>query len=186
MSQPTRFEEKYCSLQVSPSGTRDVVVRGVIKELVKDNVLYFAAASPPDYRYTYTGSGLPFASEEQAFDNTPNVGRVTVNNGKFEIQLMYPNSYMIGLGSVTVPPTLFLEYVDAVAGETRHVQVKLSEGIPYRMLTYPYKNCARKDAMFYSNHGCLPVRSQEAILRSAGFPSTNTMPKNHWGLKPSV
>jgi hypothetical protein len=166
----------------------DITIMGQLKEPIIENVIHFIAASPPDYRTTYSGSGLPFANQFQAFDNTPNIGKVKVRNGQFRIDLMYPNSYMVGLGSVTVPPMVHLEY-KLLSGEKRNVSIKISEGVPYRALTYPTGgngSCARKDAMFYSTHHCLPVRTQEQVLRDAGYPSTNTMPKNHFGLKPAL
>jgi hypothetical protein len=182
----TRFENMYCSGEIKEGKNNDIVIRGRVQELLQDNSIYYIAASPPDYRATYTGSGLPFANETQAFDNTPNLGKAYVNNGVFEFSIMYPNSYMRGLGSIQIPPTVFFEYKN-MAGETKSFSVKISEGLPYRSLTYPYENCPRKDATFYSVHHCLPIRkNQEAILRDSQYPSTNIMPKNHWGLKPAL
>jgi hypothetical protein len=170
---------------------RDITIIGQINEPILENEIDYFAASPPDYRTTYTGSGLPFHSYDQAFDNTPNIGKVNVNNGKFKIELMFPNSYMVGLGSVTIPPTLYLRY-KLLNGEVKKVSIKISEGIPYRMLTYPgsisggSKSCARNSAMFYSNHHCLPVRTQEQVLRDSGFPGRDHLPENYWGLKPAL
>jgi hypothetical protein len=52
------------------------------------------------------------------------------------------------------------------------------------LATYP---AARKDVQFYSHGWSLPVRTQEAILRSAGFPERNVEAKgNYWGQKPPL
>ena len=180
----TPFQTMYCQGEVTTVNKFDVVIRGRVQENVSE--IYYLAAAPPDYRATYTGSALPFSSQIQAFENTPNLGKVPVVNGHFEIKMLYPNSYMVGLGSVRVPPTVFLEYKTPM-GDVRKFSVKVSEGIPYRSLTYPYQRCARKDATFYSVHHCLPIRkNQEAILRDSAYPTMNKMPDNHWGLKPAL
>lgn len=189
-----QFENVYCQGNIYDNRnddkklSLDVTIVGILKEPVIEDIMHYIAASPPDYHTTYSGSALPFANQSQAFDNSPNVGKVKIRNGKFRIDLMYPNSYMVGLGSVTVPPMVHLEY-KLLSGETRKVSIKISEGIPYRTLTYPAGGnggCARKDAMFYSAHHCLPVRTQEQVLRDAGYPGSNKMPKNHFGLKPAL
>lgn len=182
----TQFQNVYCRGEIKQGKNHDLTIRGQVHEPVQDNAIYYIAAAPPDYRATFTGSGLPFANETQAFQNTPNLGKAILQNNSFEFSLMYPNSYMRGLGSVMIPPTVFLEYKD-MSGKTKSFSVKVSEGIPFRSLTYPYEKCARKDAMFYSVHHCLPIRkNQEQILRQSEYPSENVMPDNFWGLKPAL
>ena len=172
----------YCEGEIVqvPSDLNDITVFGRLHETVPEGFIRYVAASPPDYRATYTGSGLPFASHSQAFYNTPNKGIVRLVDNTFEIRLMYPNSYYIGLGTVMVPPTVYIFYQNN-EGKTRKVPIQISEGIPYRSLTY---SPIRKDAMFYKWGWSLPVRTQEQVLRDAGYPSYNTMDVNHWGLKP--
>ena len=184
---PITFTNVFCDGEIYDTGNnKDMVVFGTLKEAAKNDAIYYFAANPPDYRATYTGSGLPFANQAQAFENTPNKGKVAIVNGTFEIQLMYPNSYYIGLGTVIVPPSLFLEY-ETMQGVSRTVTIKLSDGIPYRLLTYPMQNTmARKDAMFYSHGWKLPVRSQEQVLRDSAYPTVNKMHANFWGLKPPL
>lgn len=181
----TSFESVYCSGTYAPllsDDQFDFIVVGKIKEPVDHDMLYYFAASPPDYRATYTGSGLPFANQPQAFENSPNRGSVKLINNTFEIKLVFPNSYYVGLGTVLVPPAIHLRY-KSITGEPRTASVNLSEGIPYRTLTYP---AIRNGADFYGKGWSLPVRSQEQILRDSGYPITNTMPSDHWGLKPPL
>lgn len=179
-----RFATSYCdgTIRSDLGDAMDITVFGRINERVHGNVIRYAAASPPDYRATYTGSGLPFANEAQAFYNTPNSGYVTLIDNTFEVKLMYPNSYYVGLGTVIMPPTLYIYYQNT-QGEERVVNVKISNGIPYRTLTYPKQ---RDSAVFYSKGWSLPVRTQEQVLRDSGYPATNTMPDDHWGLKPPM
>jgi len=181
------FETVFCSGEIYDAGNNtDIRVVGRLKETVKDDTVYFIAANPPDYRATYTGSGLPFANQEQAFENTPNKGSTRLFQNTFEIPLMFPNSYYVGLGTVIVPPTLYIEYV-TVEGVKRTVSIKISDGIPYRMLTYPMQfTRARADSTFYRDGWEMPVRTQEQILRDAAYPAINKMHNNFWGLKPPM
>jgi len=182
----SKFSNPYCSGEVKRVGASDLKVSGRINETVKNNKIYYVAASPADHRASYTGSGLPFANQLQAFDNTPNQGVVSLGTTTaFEINIMVPNSYQVGLGSVIVPPTLYIEYINE-QGEDRIISVKVSDGIPYRTLTYPVYPRARKDVSFYDSQFYLQVRGQERILREAGYPQVNYMPENHWGTKPPM
>lgn len=186
MSKP--FDTVFCTGEYYPinDDQYDMTIVGTIKEPVKGNTIYYFASNPPDYRATYTGSGLPFANQNMAYENSPNKGKTQLIDNSFEIKLMYPNSYYVGLGTVLVPPTVFVEYFNT-SGEKRNVSIKLSDGIPYRMLTYPMSfTLPRKDAMFYNNHHHLPVRTQEQVLRDSAYPSVNRMPDNFWGLKPAL
>lgn len=185
------FESAYCSGTVEAQDyDRELVIRGIVNEYIKDDTLYYLAAAPPDYRATFSGSGLPFASQVQAFDNTPNRGSVRVPGygSEFVINLMTPNAYYTGLGTVYVPPTLYIEYTSQ-QGIKRNLSVKVSNGIPYRSLTHPGPGqgvIARANAMFYATQFHLPVRSQEQILRDSAYPENNKMNKDFWGLKPPM
>ena len=180
------FTNDICSGEIH-SDRYDLIIIGTIHESVKDNMVYYMAASPPDYHASRSGSALPFIDQEQAFTGSPNKGKFQLQSNKFQLNLIYPNSYMIGLGSVLVPPTLYLSF-KSVNGESRYASIKISEGIPYRSLTYPSEGgCARRSPEFYNNHASLPIRNnQEEILRQSAYPITNTMPSNYWGMKPSM
>ena len=175
------FKNEHCFGEIHVD-KYDVVMYGVMREHPKDSLLYFMASSPPDYHISYSGSALPFQNKDQAFEGSPNIGKVEVDkHNNFTIKLVMPNSYMIGLGSVIIPPTVYMSFV-AKCGMKKFGNVKISEGVPYRSLTYP---TSRKSAMFYDNVYKLPVRNQEE-LRDGGYPPHNTMPSNFWGLKPSL
>ena len=145
--------------------------------------ILFWAPNPPTYTSSYTGSGLPYPNPNVAYENTVNRGSVMAENGNFEFRLRYPNAYYIGLGSSYVSPCCHIK----ICGSDQIFTIKLGNGIPFRMLTYPpsYGTVPRKDATFYSGRDKLPVRTQEQILRDSSYPSKNVMPKNFWGLRPS-
>lgn len=166
----------------------DIIIKATIAENVVDGRIKYLAAAPMDRRASYTGSGLPFANGRQAFENTPNKGTIELGNmNKFEIKLVMPNSYYVGLGTVEVPPSLFIFYNNG--HEDKRIVIRLGNSVPFRSLTYPTgmeTEAPRTNAMFYAGIEKLPVRTQEEILRSAAYPETDTMYKNHWGLKPPV
>jgi hypothetical protein len=142
----------------------------------------YNASNPPTYSSDFSGSGMPFPNEEIAFENSPNKGVVEVINGDFNFTLKYPNSYYINLGNVYVPPQVKLILVNKDNKVLSDIHtINLGEGIPFRTLTWPVQRNWNKGALFYNNTD-LPVRSQYQILLDSAYPSTNTMPKNFWGL----
>jgi hypothetical protein len=144
----------------------------------------YSAANPPTYNANFSGSGLPYPTEEIAFENTPNRGVVEVINGQFSISIKYPNSYYINMGTVYVEPHIRLILVDKNNKEIGESQyVNLGEGIPFRTLTWPVQRNWNKGPEFYVNKD-LPVRTQFQILVDSAYPSVNIMPKNFWGTMP--
>jgi hypothetical protein len=150
-----------------------------IEEPIDNNTIFYIATGPPNYMSTYSGSGLPFHSKEQALFNTPNKGNVTLNTNKEAIiKLYYPNSYNEDVGNILVKPhvTLFY-YSNSIIVEKK---VILSKGIPFRSLSHPN---IRNGPEFYSNN--IPTQTQESILRLSQYPTTDLHYKNFWGGKPA-
>lgn len=157
----------------------------------------FIAACPPDQRSSFSGSALPFANPKQAFQGTPNKGSVGTKDAEdpkeqqdrkaIDLPLAsMPNAFYVGLGTVYVPPVVYVRYTS----QGRHVTEAfgLSKGVPFRMLTYPSAPAtrSREDAMFYAVEE-QPVRSQEAILRASAYPlNPAEMPANFWGTRPPL
>ena len=97
MAEKARFSEMFCKGEIAIVNS-DLELTGQIEEQVKDNAIHYVASAPPDHRASFTGSGLPFANQLQAFDNTPNQGRAVLDNqNTFKLKLIMPNSYMVGL-----------------------------------------------------------------------------------------
>ena len=172
---------------------RDLKVTGTIAEPVRDHKIYYLAAAGPDRRATFTGSGLPFANPEQAFENTPNKGCVPLDGtGSFTIELITPNSYMVGLGSVQVPPTVYIMYYTP-DGRKRIQSHKVADPIPYRSLTYPLAPRARRDATFYDSQFSLIPKTQEKVLYDSRYPcdvgdaakADVEAHANFWGRRPT-
>ena len=158
----------------------------VINHKPVDDKLTYAAAAPAGRNSSFSGSGMPFASAAQAFDHTPNVGTVPVGPmGDFIVTLdNIPNAYYIGLGTTYVQPTIYFSWSTANQG-VKNRSVTVSNGIPYRKLSYPWQ---RTNAEFYGGLWNLPVRSQEQILRDSAYKESagESSRPPFWGLKPPV
>ena len=90
--------------------------------------------------------------------------------------MKYPNAYYTGLGTYYQPPHVHLRICEG-NGKSKLQTIKLGDGIPFRMLTYPL-HLHQEVAQCFIGMEKLPVRSQEQILRDSGYPSTNKMPDN--------
>lgn len=169
-----------CKYVVENPGKGEFVVRGVI-EAGSGSLVYYAA-NPATYNSSFSGSGLPFASPEIAFEGTPNHGTVKVgSDGSFEFRVFYPNSYYAALGTVYIGPQVFVKGCNS---DKVH-SIYLGDGIPFRMLTYPAPpyTAPRTSPMFYAKGGrqMPPTRTQEQILRDSAYPDLNKMDQNFWG-----
>ena len=181
------FNNSLCNGVITNNNNKgNITVKGTLKNGRAGKILYWAA-NPPDIHDSFSGHGLPYSNPHIAFQNSVNVGSVETNNGEFEISLLYPNSYYVGLGSLYIHPHIYLKYCDS----EEITSIKLGEGIPFRTLTHPAPPSRnfRVSSLFYNNQN-LPLRSQEQILRDSGYPEYNVvppkMPDNFWGLKPAL
>lgn len=178
----TNFNHFNCKGETLDNGQGGFLVKGSIKGLGNKTIMYWAP-SPPNYRQSYTGSSLPYANPTIAFQNTPNKGFVSTKNGSFEFKIKYPNGYYTGLGSVYVDPHVFIKICDKNGNGTIK-SIKLGNGSPYRMLSYPSPpgKKPRNGPLFYLGREKLSIRTQEQICRDSTYPANNKMPENFWGL----
>ena len=166
--------DNICQGNIVYQGRGKILIKGNIRRAGKTNgTLTFWAANPPDYLTSYSGSALPFPNSTIAFENTPNKGKVPYVNGTFEFLIHFPNAYYTGIGSVYTPPQIYIQLDNS---PTQVYPITVSEGIPYRTLTYPN---TRIDPFFYERHWD-NVSNQEQLFRKTGYPSTNKMPKDFW------
>lgn len=168
-----------CVYEVYPF-EKDMHVRGYFTENIDDNVIQYIAPSPPDYRASFSGSALPYANEEQAYQETPNIGRVILKNNKFAFDITTPNGYYEDFSSKIVTPYVYINY--KIDGLEKNLKINLSDSsIPYRSLTHP----PNYNVEFYLNDN-LPIRTQEAVIRDSKYPMTNNKSaSSFWNLKPA-
>jgi hypothetical protein len=185
-----------CDVSVAENKKGCVILEGFVKNTLKNKLLSLSddvyvqywAPSPPDYRQSFSGSGLPFPNEEVAYQNSPNIGKIKLaSNGSFRISLRYPNSYYKQLGAVYVKPNVKLLFRDEKGNMMgKIVTIVLGEGIPYRSLTWPNKQNWNKGPMFFCGRERLPVRTQAQILMDSAYPCVNHEAPNFWGLRPPL
>lgn len=188
MNPYTEWRNQYFNYSMCAGSTEietdgNVTISGVVKNNVGNTLVMYWAAAPAHRNASFSGSGMPYASAEMAFDRSPNVGAVKTNeNGEFQFKIKYPSAYYAGLGSLYIPPQVHIK----VCSDNNDVfdTVKLGEGIPFRTLTSPAPpgKRPRDSPLFYASK--LPVRGQEEILRSSAYPCEHGIPDNFWGLKP--
>jgi len=94
--------------------------------------LRFWAAAPVERRFSLVGSGLPFATQDQAMESTPNQGAFQVDPlGNFEFSLRVPNGYYDCQANTLVQPhvNILLEPL------RRTYTLQLGPVVPNRSLT---------------------------------------------------
>lgn len=176
-------------LEITSTGTNPLHKSNVLKlkckvlsDDIDENTIQYIAANPADTMTSYSGSGLPFHNFDQAYESTPNKGKVIYGKSKqFTISIKYPNSYYIEFGNKLIYPHIKLMYKKKNIQHTQFVYLK--DRILYRTLTYPH---SRKDVSFYDVD--LPIRSQESILKDSMYiQSFNDKEEcSFWGLKPPL
>ena len=178
------FDKDLCQGAINFSGKSDIVIQGNLKGVAGPTKVFFWAAAPPTYNTGFSGSGMPYPDPSVAFDRTPNKGVVDTMDGRFTINMKYPNAYYIGLGSLYVPPHVNFKVCQQGVPD-KYFSVEIDGGIPFRLLTWPAppSKKPRTQAMFYYEPE-KGARSQEAILRASAYPSVNAMPDNFWGERP--
>lgn len=167
-----------CEVQIYKYET-DFIVNGKFSEEVDGNIVEYIAASPADYRTSFSGSGLPYSNKSQAYQNTPNSGTATVEKESkmFSIKISRPNAYYES--DALISPYLLLLYTKN--GQEKTLKIQLGDTLfPYRAL----KREEGYDEMFYSVDD-REVRSQEKILRQSSYDaSTESKSFGFWGSKP--
>lgn len=190
MQHQKTFNTEECQGIIKYHNCEDLTVEGQIKSNIKGGRIFVRAANPIDKRSSISGSGLPFVNAQQAFENSPNIEEIEVGlNNTFAIDILMPNSYYIGLGTVLVPPSLFIDFHNGL--ERRTITIEVNKPLPYKSLTYPIstEHASRSSPLFYAGGSELPSRSQEDILYDSAYPSSadpvnRALPVNFWGTKP--
>ena len=160
-----------------PNKSESIIEINLLDHLVPHKTsIEFWAGAPATLGVSFSGSGLPFFDAQQAFTNSPNIGKFTPNMKKSIIRLQTPNSYYSHLGTRLIQSCVSIKvtYENVSVVEL----VELGEAAPYRLLSYP---STRKSPMFYDRSHLTSARSQESILRASGYPSCSKVNTcNNW------
>uniref|UniRef100_A0A6C0KZD7 Uncharacterized protein n=1 Tax=viral metagenome TaxID=1070528 RepID=A0A6C0KZD7_9ZZZZ len=159
-----------------------ILVSGHIRKFQGRQIIEWVAPNLPTRGIGFNGSGLPFANSDQAYERTPNRGKIDSPDGSFTINLNgLPNAYYTGLGSTYVPPVLMLETVGDHGKHRCHVFLS-PIATPYRWIAGapPGPKTESPDeigrAMYYNGRESLGLfTNQEALLRAKGYPADEAM-----------
>ena len=123
------FDNSQLSGSIYLSGPLEYTIKGSVKE--PHDFIIYEAASPAESRYSYAGSGLPFPNPDIAFQDTPNKGKVMLNDlNEFNFKLKQPNSFYIYGGQNLLKPHVNIYFPDK-----SKVRLELGDSIPNKSLT---------------------------------------------------
>ena len=111
---------------------KQIELQATIKEIIKDNKVYYYAANTPDYLLNFNGSGLPFPNKEFAFEGSPNIGSIITNDNTINIKLLTPNSYY-DENYVLKEPEVIIKY-NLLNKKIKILNIPIDNKIPYRNL----------------------------------------------------
>lgn len=189
----TTFKLASCRADVSHNSYGLVNVNGNLSKWLpnfKNKKVYikYCAASPPTRGCSYSGSALPYANIDMAFEGTPNLGVLEVFNGSFDLSVEMPNSYYEHMGKRLVPPTVYFMFTDSdgniISNGSKSDGIEsivIGKSTAFRTISWTPKRDWSSGADFYGNQQ-LPIRNQEQILRDSAM--TKTEPDNFWGTRP--
>jgi hypothetical protein len=114
------------------------------------------APNPPDRRTSYSGTSLPFPSEDIAFENTKNYFEIK-NDGRVNTEFLYPNSYYSPDGYTKIISPI-LVYLD-----DKKTIVELNDLCPLKTL----RDRVRGNPSFYGTREfLLPIANAEDVMIS--------------------
>ena len=136
-----------------------ITVNGIITNAEIDTKsITYKACAPFERRFSFTGSGLPFFSHQQAFERNVSSGPIKIINQKFTISFPLPNSFYSN--DILQKPTLYITFLDKKDGLQKTTELVLSESVPFRTLIHPeYKQ------------DDVDIQSQWNILMSRAYPA---------------
>lgn len=158
------FRNDYVDCDVIVAG-RQVRISGNVRVPSAYTKVVVKAPNPIDRMMSYTGSGLPFACPNMAFDNTPNHAVINESGG-FDVVFSYPNSYYTSMGpSQRVPPSIFFT-LERETEQPINVRVGLEDELPLKTLTH---RPGRDAPEFYGREHIIPPQSAEGVMRSLAY-----------------
>lgn len=166
------FENEYVQCSIETLGNDEVPklhVKGYVKQMAATTHVIISAPKSIDRMTNYTGSGLPFPCAQVAFENTPNIAKLTDPSGSFELTFTYPNGYYTTDAFTKIPPSIFvtLHWKDK-AKEDTVVQLPLNDPLPLRTLSYR-PNFYKGPEYYAAKTDIIGVRGAEATMRTLSY-----------------
>lgn len=163
-----RFDNEFvqCTVSIEDNINAKIRLQGNIKQMAMSKDVTIKAANPIDRMTTYTGSGMPFPCASIAFENTPNMAKITDPTGQFDLSFFYPNGYYTTDAYTKIEPSIFvtLEWKDSQKEKTV-VRLPLTDRLPLRTLSY--RPGFYKGPDYYaSKSDIIGIRGAEATMRA--------------------
>jgi hypothetical protein len=115
----------------------EATVTGQALPLPDNMKIEWVAASPPDKRTSFSGSGIQIASEEQAFGGAAQRGVADVSvTGHFSVTVKAPNSYHVRSSEAPLPPRMFVFWEAECASHKMAIPIP-DASVPGRSLRDP-------------------------------------------------
>lgn len=159
------FDNEFCSCRAVLTTNRMVQLEGQIKHVEDVIRAELIAANPIMRGFSYSGSGLPYTTPEQAFEGTPNWYAIDPSQGQFFVTFYYPNSYYTNDGAVKIIPSIFLILQIRGRAEPVQVRMELPDSLPLKTLTHRPQ---RTGPEFYARREEIGVFTQHEILNMMG------------------
>ena len=131
-----------------------ILVSGSIKNPSLYQSMLIISPNPADRRTSYSGTALPFPSEEIAFENTKNFLEIK-KDGKINVEFLFPNSYYTpdGYTKIISPVIVYLDDKKTI--------VELDDLCPLKTL----RDRVRGNPSFYGTREfLLPVANAEDVM----------------------
>lgn len=162
------FENEYvqCSVETLAGEVPKLHLKGYVKQMAAATDVIISAPKPIDRMTNYTGSGLPFPCAQIAFENTPNMARLTDPSGSFELTFTYPNGYYTTDAFTKIEPSIFVTlYWKDASKEKTIVRLPLKDPLPLRTLSY--RPGYYKGPEYYAaKSDIIGIRGAEATMRA--------------------
>jgi hypothetical protein len=170
----------HASFHVTPTQVRCFFRRN----LQPPGAVHWVAAPGVDRMTTFTGSGLPFASPQQALQGTTNRGTVRLDpRNECTITLHeIPNAFRDTTGRILVPPTVFVGYHLAGHAQPTAQAVPLLPPLKYRDIVHRCKG----PLCYAGAWENLPIRTQETVLLQSAWDPRERSAVFDFGLKPPM
>lgn len=159
-----QFDNEYVQCVVEIDEKEMLRVYGTIKQMRGIREAIIKAPNTIDRMTTYTGSGLPFPCAQIAFENTPNIIKVTDPTGNFDTRFSYPNSYYTIDGHTKIESSIFFTiYWKNQEKEKTIVRLPLTDSLPLRTLNY--RPGYSRGPQYYSDKSdIVGIRGAEATM----------------------
>lgn len=143
-----KFNNEYISITIESSDNLMIKINGNVLNPNNYSLMELLAPNPIVKQMRYSGSGLPFANPNIAFENTQNSFKIPENGIINDVNFSYPNSYYVVGGFDKISPSVFVILHPKNDKQPLHVRLELPDILPLHTLKHRPNHT--KGPMYYS------------------------------------